>query len=71
MNNKRRALIAAALLVIMGVVAVFPLAVNTTEARGGDTAAACRPCETWGSIKTCFSPTPAACCSCKKNIKQE
>jgi hypothetical protein len=29
----------------------------------------CKPCRTWGEIKTCFLPKPLPCCNCGKNPK--
>lgn len=30
----------------------------------------CEPCDTWGSIRDCFSPQPPACCDCTKFEQQ-
>lgn len=60
-------------LIILGVILVLAISVFVVTARIQSIyAAPCKPCQTWGAIKTCADPDPdkrLPCCDCGKNVE--
>ena len=51
------------LIVLAVVILVLAVSAEPTTAAPS---APCTPCNTWGELKTCYTSTPARCCSCQK-----
>lgn len=64
MNRK---LVSGVLVACASASALFFMAIRSPSAQSSGP---CKPCDTWGQVKSCYGAKPHGCCDCQKVEQQ-
>lgn len=65
--NRKRVCTAVLGVLFVCVTALLSVAIRSSTAQS---AGPCKPCDTWGQVKSCYSAKPHGCCDCQKFEQQ-